>query len=244
MVLGVEPGARRISLGLKQVESNPWHELASRYPVGTTITGKVRNLTEFGAFVEVEEGIDGLIHISDMSWTKRVEHPSEVLQKGQEVEVAVLSVDAERQRLSLGLKQLRPNIWDKYAEAHRQGEVVEGVVTKLTNFGAFVELDDGIEGLVHVSEIADRHVKDPADELKVGDQIKVKILKIDADAHKISLSAKEGDSPAARREAEPEVLSEPLTQYEQDGKISLGDVVDLSRLGRMRSKDEENEEGA
>jgi len=189
-----------------------------------------------------------LIHISDMSWTKRVEHPSDVLQKGQEVEVAVLSVDAERQRLSLGLKQLRPNIWDKYAENHQQGEVIEGQVTKLTNFGAFVELGDGIEGLVHVSEIADRHVKDPADELTVGDTLKVKILKIDADAHKISLSAKEGASPSSSpRQPQPQIPVEALTQYEQDGKISLGDVIDLSGLGKLKSiediEDEEHEDG-
>jgi len=155
--------------------------------------------------------------------------------------VAVLSVDAERQRLSLGLKQLRPNIWDKYAESHQQGEVVDGTVTKLTNFGAFVELDDGIEGLVHVSEIADRHVKDPADELQVGDELKVKILKIDADSHKISLSAKEGDSASSHREPEPVVPVEPKTKYEQDGKISLGDVIDLSGLGKLKSSDDEDE---
>jgi len=239
VVLDVDEENRRISLGMKQTEPNPWRLIADKYEEGNIIQGRVRNLTDFGAFVEIEEGIDGLIHISDMSWTKRVEHPSEVLQKGQEVEVAVLSVDAERQRLSLGLKQLRPNIWDKYAESHQQGEVVEGKVTKLTNFGAFVELDDGIEGLVHVSEIADRHVKDPADELKVGDTLKVKILKIDADAHKISLSAKEGDSPGTHREPEPQVAAEPKTQYEQDGKISLGDIVDLSGLGKLKSDDDE-----
>jgi len=243
VILDVDEENRRISLGMKQTEPNPWRLIADKYEEGNIIQGRVRNLTDFGAFVEIEEGIDGLIHISDMSWTKRVEHPSEVLQKGQEVEVAVLSVDAERQRLSLGLKQLRPNIWDKYAEAHQQGEVVEGTVTKLTNFGAFVELDDGIEGLVHVSEIADRHVKDPADELKVGDKLKVKILKIDADSHKISLSAKEGDSPSSHREPEPEIPAEPLTQYEQDGKMTLGDVVDLSGLGKMRPSDEEREDG-
>jgi small subunit ribosomal protein S1 len=145
--------------------------------------------------------------------------------------------------LSLGLKQLRPNIWDKYAEQHQQGEMVEGEVTKLTNFGAFVELGDGIEGLVHVSEIADRHVKDPADELKVGEILKVKILKIDADSHKISLSAKSGESPSSPREPTPEVAVEQLTQYEQDGKISLGDVIDLSSLGKLRSGDEENGKG-
>ena len=245
VVLDVDEDNRRISLGMKQTEPNPWRLIADKYEEGNIIKGRVRNLTDFGAFVEIEEGIDGLIHISDMSWTKRVEHPSEVLQKGEEVEVAVLSVDAERQRLSLGLKQLRPNVWDKYAEAHHQGEVVEGQVTKLTNFGAFIELGDGIEGLVHVSEIADRHVKDPADELEVGDTLKVKILKIDADSHKISLSAKEAESAsrAPQREQEPEVPAEPLSKYEQDGKVSLGDVIDLSGLGALsRGTDEESGE--
>ncbi len=151
MVLGVDPGARRISLGLKQVESNPWHELAGKYPVGTTINGKVRNLTEFGAFVEVEEGIDGLIHISDMSWSK-IKHPSEVLKKGDDVEAQVLSIDAENQRLSLGLKQLQTGIWKEFFDKHKVGDIVEGKVVRLTNFGAFVELADGIEGLIHVSE--------------------------------------------------------------------------------------------
>src|SRR6202521_4806073 len=151
MVLGVDPGARRISLGLKQVESNPWHELAEKYPVGTTITGKVRNLTEFGAFVEVEEGIDGLIHISDMSWSK-IKHPSEVLKKGDTVEAQGLSIVAENQRLSLGLKQLQTGIWREFFDAHHVGDIVEGKVVRLTNFGAFVELADGIEGLIHVSE--------------------------------------------------------------------------------------------
>ncbi len=245
VVLDVDEDNRRISLGMKQTEPNPWRLIADKYEEGNIIKGRVRNLTDFGAFVEIEEGIDGLIHISDMSWTKRVEHPSEVLQKGEEVEVAVLSVDAERQRLSLGLKQLRPNVWDEYAEAHQQGEVVEGQVTKLTNFGAFIEIGDGIEGLVHVSEIADRHVKDPADELEVGDKLKVKILKIDADSHKISLSAKEAESRshAPEREKEPEVPAEPLSKYEQDGKVSLGDVIDLSGLGALSpGTDEESGE--
>ena len=155
MVLGVDPAARRISLGLKQVESNPWHELTEKYPVGTRIKGKVRNLTEFGAFVEVEEDIDGLIHISDMSWSKRVKHPSEVLKKGDVVEAMVLSIDAENQRLSLGLKQLATDIWDDFFSRHKVGDTIEGKVTRMTNFGAFVELDEGIEGLIHVSEFDD-----------------------------------------------------------------------------------------
>jgi len=243
VILDVDEDSRRISLGMKQTETNPWRVIADKYEEGDIITGRVRNLTDFGAFVEVGEGIDGLIHISDMSWTERVEHPSEVLQKGEQVEVAVLSVDAERQRLSLGLKQLGPNVWDNYAEEHQQGEVVEGKVTKLTNFGAFLDLGGGIEGLVHVSEISDQHIKDPADEFKVGDSLKVKILKIDTETKKISLSAKGLEASADKGDPEPEAPAEPLTQYQQDGKVSLGDVVDLSGLGELSSGvDEETEE--
>ena len=243
VILDVDEDSRRISLGMKQTEPNPWRVIADKYEEGDIITGRVRNLTDFGAFVEVGEGIDGLIHISDMSWTERVEHPSEVLQKGEQVEVAVLSVDAERQRLSLGLKQLGPNVWDNYAEEHQQGEVVEGKVTKLTNFGAFLDLGGGIEGLVHVSEISDQHIKDPADEFKVGDSLKVKILKIDTETKKISLSAKGLEASADEGDPEPEASAEPLTQYQQDGKVSLGDVVDLSGLGELSSGvDEETEE--
>lgn len=243
VILDVDEDSRRISLGMKQTEPNPWRVIADKYEEGDIITGRVRNLTDFGAFVEVGEGIDGLIHISDMSWTERVEHPSEVLQKGEQVEVAVLSVDAERQRLSLGLKQLGPNVWDNYAEEHQQGEVVEGKVTKLTNFGAFLDLGGGIEGLVHVSEISDQHIKDPADEFKVGDSLKVKILKMDTETKKISLSAKGLEASADEGDPEPEAPAEPLTQYQQDGKVSLGDVVDLSGLGELSSGvDEETEE--
>ena len=246
VILDVDEDSRRISLGMKQTEPNPWRVIADKYEEGDIITGRVRNLTDFGAFVEVGEGIDGLIHISDMSWTERVEHPSEVLQKGEQVEVAVLSVDAERQRLSLGLKQLGPNVWDNYAEEHQQGEVVQGKVTKLTNFGAFLDLGGGIEGLVHVSEISDQHIKDPADEFEVGDSLKVKILKIDTETKKISLSAKGLEASAGKGDPEPEAPeapAEPLTQYQQDGKVSLGDVVDLSGLGELSSGvDEETEE--
>ncbi|MBU91160.1 MAG: 30S ribosomal protein S1 [Acidobacteria bacterium] len=243
VILDVDEDSRRISLGMKQTEPNPWRLIADKYEEGNIITGRVRNLTDFGAFVEVGEGIDGLIHISDMSWTERVEHPSEVLEKGEEVEVAVLSVDAERQRLSLGLKQLGPNVWDDYAKEHEQGEEVEGKITKLTNFGAFLDLADGVEGLVHVSEISDRHIKDPADELEVGDTLKVKILNIDTETKKISLSAKELEASRDEVEPEAETPSEPLTQYQQDGKVSLGDVVDLSGLGELSGGGEEGPEG-
>ena len=187
MVLGVDPAARRISLGLKQVESNPWHELTEKYPVGTRIKGKVRNLTEFGAFVEVEEDIDGLIHISDMSWSKRIKHPSEVLKKGDVVEAMVLSIDAENQRLSLGLKQLATDIWDDFFSRHQVGATIEGKVTRMTNFGAFVELDEGIEGLIHVSEFDDSHGGEKID-LQVGNSYQMKIIKLSPQERKIGLS--------------------------------------------------------
>jgi small subunit ribosomal protein S1 len=186
MVLGVDPGARRISLGLKQVESNPWNELTDKYPTGTTITGKVRNLTEFGAFVEVEDGIDGLIHISDMSWSK-IKHPSEVLKKGDEVQAQVLSIDAENQRLSLGLKQLQTGIWKEFFDKNHAGDTVEGKVVRLTNFGAFVELAEGIEGLIHVSEF-DSNTGGEKLELKTGENYQMKIIRLVPEERKIGLS--------------------------------------------------------
>jgi small subunit ribosomal protein S1 len=189
-VLGIDQEAHRISLGLKQVESNPWNELAEKYPVGSKIKGKVRNLTEFGAFVEVEEGIDGLIHISDLSWTKRVKHPSEVLKKGDTVEAVVLNIDAENQRLSLGLKQLATDMWDEFFAHHKAGDIVEGKVVRVTNFGAFVELHEGIEGLVHVSELDEKRIEKPEEAVKVGDVYAMKIIKINEGEKKIGLSIK------------------------------------------------------
>ncbi len=219
MVLGVDPGARRISLGLKQVESNPWHELSEKYPIGTTITGKVRNLTEFGAFVEVEEGIDGLIHISDMSWSKRLKHPSEVLKKGDTVEAMVLNIDAENQRLSLGLKQLQTDVWDEFFQQHHVGDIVEGKVVRLTNFGAFVELAEGIEGLIHVSEFDEsQHAgKDEKLDLKVGDSYQMKIIKLIPAERKVGLSirALKSDEFRADWEAYTEMTGRP--------EVTLGD---------------------
>jgi len=215
MVLGVDPGARRISLGLKQVESNPWHELAGKYPIGTTITGKVRNLTEFGAFVEVEEGIDGLIHISDMSWSK-IKHPSEVLKKGDTVEAQVLSIDADNQRLSLGLKQLQTGIWKDFFDTHKPGDIVEGKVVRLTNFGAFVELADGIEGLVHVSEFESPQGGEKL-ELHAGETTQMKIIRLVPEERKIGLSirALKDDAYRADWEAYAESTGRP--------EVTLGD---------------------
>ena len=189
MVLGVDQEARRISLGLKQIETNPWHDLADRYPIGARISGKVRNLTEFGAFVEVEEGIDGLIHVSDMSWSKRLAHPSDVLKKGDEVEAMVLNIDPDTQRLSLGLKQLTTDIWDDFFANNRVGDVVEGKVVRVTNFGAFVELSEGIEGLIHVSEF-DARQGETDTEVVVDRTIKMRIIKLSPTERKIGLSVR------------------------------------------------------
>ena len=189
MVLGVDQEARRISLGLKQIETNPWHDLAERYPIGARISGKVRNLTEFGAFVEVEDGIDGLIHVSDMSWSKRLAHPSDVLKKGDEVEAMVLNLDPDTQRLSLGLKQLTTDIWDDFFAKNRVGDVVEGKVVRVTNFGAFVELSEGIEGLIHVSEFDARQGESDS-EIVVDHTIKMRIIKLSPTERKIGLSVR------------------------------------------------------
>ena len=216
MVLGVDPAARRISLGLKQVESNPWHELAEKYPVGTKIKGKVRNLTEFGAFVEVEEDIDGLIHISDMSWSKRVKHPSEVLKKGDVVEAMVLSIDAENQRLSLGLKQLATDIWEDFFSRHQVGSTIEGKVVRMTNFGAFVELDEGIEGLIHVSEFDDSQGGEKID-LEVEKSYQMKIIKLSPAERKIGLSIR------ALTNANYRADYESFSEAQGQGGATLGD---------------------
>jgi small subunit ribosomal protein S1 len=219
-VLGVDPAARRISLGLKQVESNPWHELAEKYPVGTRIKGKVRNLTEFGAFVEVEDDIDGLIHISDMSWSKRVKHPSEVLKKGDVVEAMVLSIDAENQRLSLGLKQLATDIWEDFFSRHKPGDTIEGKVVRMTNFGAFVELDEGIEGLIHVSEFDDSQGGEKID-LEVEKTYPMKIIKLSPAERKIGLSIR------AMKEAEHRSDWESYATSQGEGGATLGDHLKL-----------------
>src|SRR5688572_3933730 len=216
MVLGVDATSRRISLGLKQVESNPWHDLAEKYPVGSRIQGKVRNLTEFGAFVEVEEDIDGLIHISDMSWSKRIKHPSEVLKKGDKVEAMVLNIDAENQRLSLGLKQLATDIWDDFFSRHQVGQTIEGKVVRVTNFGAFVELDEGIEGLIHVSELDDTKGTEKI-ELTVGENYPMKIIKLVPSERKIGLSIRALKSDEFRTDWEE------YAEKAGTGEATLGD---------------------
>jgi small subunit ribosomal protein S1 len=187
VVLKVDEGEEKISLGMKQTEQDPWMVLPLKYPVGTRINGKVRNLTSFGAFVEIEPGIDGLIHISDMSWSKRLKHPSEVLKKGDKVEAMVLNIDADNQRLSLGLKQLATDVWDEFFGRVNLGDVVEGKVVRLTNFGAFVELADGVEGLIHVSEFDDQSGGEKID-LQVDSSYQMKVIKLSPSERKIGLS--------------------------------------------------------
>ncbi|HNX27392.1 MAG TPA: 30S ribosomal protein S1 [Phycisphaerae bacterium] len=190
VVLEINKDKQEISLGMKQAETNPWTIVKEKYPPGTVITGTVRNMTNFGAFVEIEEGIDGLLHVSDLSWTRKIGHPSEVLKKGQTVQCVVLAVDEDKMRVALGLKQLTEDPWLRQIPEHYlPGQIVQGKVTKITNFGVFVELEDDLEGLLHVSELSDQKV-DPKDMVKVGDDLEVKILRVDTDERKIGLSLK------------------------------------------------------
>jgi small subunit ribosomal protein S1 len=190
-VLDINKEKQEISLGMKQTQSNPWDKVADRYPPGAMVKGRVRNLTNYGAFIEIEEGIDGLLHVSDMSWTRKIGHPSEVVEKGQEVECKVVSVDQERRRIALGLKQMDDDPWaTDIPNRYQPGQLVKGKVTKITNFGVFVGLEDGLEGLLHISELADHKVENPEDVVKVGEEIEVKILRVDADERKIGLSRK------------------------------------------------------
>jgi small subunit ribosomal protein S1 len=190
MVLDCDPVKRRISLGMKQIEPNPWTLIEKKYPVGTKVIGKVKTITDFGIFIGFEEGVDGLVHVSEMSWTKKVKHPGEFYKKGQEVEAVVINIDRKNERFSLGVKQLTPDPWKEVARRYRKGDVVTGKITNVTDFGAFVELEEGIEGLVHVSEISREKVERPSDVLKAGDKISAVVLHIDPNERRIGLSIK------------------------------------------------------
>ena len=206
VVLNINKEKQEISLGMKQTQANPWDKVAERYPTGTLVTGTVRNLTNYGAFIEIEEGIDGLLHVSDMSWTRKISHPSEVVEKGQKIECKVLSVDQQRRRIALGLKQMEEDPWaTDIPSKYQPGQVVTGTVTKLTNFGVFVGLENGLEGLLHISELADHKVENPEEIVKVGDKLEVKILRVDAGERKIGLSRKRVEW--AEEEPEEEVAT-------------------------------------
>lgn len=197
VVLSVDKEAQKIALGIRQTEENPWDSVGERYPVGTRIKGKVRNFTSYGAFVQLEDGIDGMIHVSDMSWTRKVNHPTEILQKGQEVEAVVLEVDVENQRISLGLKQAQEDPWTSITAHYKVGQKVKGVVSKIASFGAFVELEGGVDGLVHISQISDERVEKVKDALKVGQEVEARIVRIDREERRIGISLREANDGEA-----------------------------------------------
>jgi small subunit ribosomal protein S1 len=200
-VLNVDPGNRKISLGMKQTAPNPWDMVEAKYPAGTRIEGKVKSLTDFGAFIGLDEGIDGLIHISDISWTKHIKHPSELFKKGQKVEAVVLRIDKEKERLSLGYKQLTRDPWeDEIPQRYRVGGSVSGKVTKITDFGAFVELEGGVEGLIHVSEMGLEPQARLDEKFKLQDDVTAKIIKVDREERKIALSLREHTMDSERKQ--------------------------------------------
>lgn len=239
-VLDVNKEKQEISLGLKQLETNPWSVAGQKYPAGTIVTARITSLTNYGAFVEIEPGIDGLIHISDLSWTKKFNHPGECIQKGHEVKCVVLEVDEEKHRISLGLKQMTEDPWARaIPEKYIPGQIVRGVVTKLTNFGVFVELEPDLEGLLHISELSDKKIDSPQEIVKIGDTLEVKILRVDTDARKIGLSlrrvrwAAEDQAALAGEEEimDPSVPTEEESKSEPpqrrgglDGALMPGDI--------------------
>src|SRR5438105_1474721 len=229
-VLNINKDKQEISLGMKQVQPNPWDQVAERYPPGAIVSGPVRNLTNYGAFIEIEEGIDGLLHVSDMSWVRKVSHPSEVVNKGDTVKCVVLSVDQDRKRVALGLKQMATDPWEgDIPGRYHPGEVKKGKVTKLTNFGVFVELEPGLEGLLRISELADEKVESPEEVVKVGDEVEVEVLRVDAADRKIGLSRKrihEGpEEGGAEAGTEPPTPGRPPRELR--GGTGPGDIIQM-----------------
>jgi len=223
VVLNVNPGERRISLGMRQLAANPWDSLIDKYPVGATIEGRVRNLTDFGAFVEIEEGIDGLVHVSNLSWTKRVKHPSEVLKKGDRVKAVILAIDTEKRRLSLGVKQLQPDVWESFFASHHIGDVVHGKVLRMATFGAFVEIADGVEGLCHNSEAIDGNGQ-PL-HLEPGQEHDFKIIKMSQEEKKVGLSIRAAGEEASRTEVET------YKQPSSSTGSTIGELMNWKRAG-------------
>lgn len=223
VILGIQKEEQKISLGIRQLEVNPWDMARHNYPAGARVRGKVRNLTTYGAFIELEEGIDGMVHVSDMSWTRKINHPSEMVKKGDEVDAIVLDVDSDGQRISLGMKQLATDPWEEIDKYYKIGDVVKGQVSKLTNYGAFIELENGIDGLVHISQISEERVEKIKDVLNVGEELTARVIKIDKNERRIGLSAKaanysEEDLAKERQAFENVTGVEDLT--------NLGDILD------------------
>ncbi len=240
-VLSIDKQGEQMSLGMKQTQQNPWDNIEDRFPIDSLVKGKVRNLTNYGAFIELEEGIDGLLHVSDMSWTRKISHPNEMLEKGQEVECKILSVDTERRRIALGMKQIGNDPWAADIPGKYQpGNIVKGKVTKITNFGVFVGLEDGLEGLLHISELADHKVDNPEDVVKVGDELEVKILRVDVDERKIGLSRRrvewndEDESQANAKDASGSGKKQPSDL--KGGLGSSGPLISSEKSEKKESK--------
>ncbi|MBB5345014.1 30S ribosomal protein S1 [Tunturibacter empetritectus] len=238
IILSVNPNDRRISLGMKQLQDNPWEQLEDKYPTGAIIEGRVRNLTDFGAFIEIEDGIDGLVHVSNLSWTKRIKHPSEVLKKGEKVRAIVLGVEPENRRLSLGVKQLQPDVWDTFFAQHRVGDVIKGKILRTAQFGAFVEIAEGVEGLCHVSEAIDAEGKPVA--MDVDSEHEFKIVKMNQEEKKVGLSIRAVGEEASRAEVESYKEREKSPKGNNSGSSSsssssnsssttLGDLINWKR---------------
>jgi small subunit ribosomal protein S1 len=222
VVLGIQKDDQKISLGLRQLDVNPWDMATHNYPPGARVRGKIRNLTSYGAFVELEEGIDGMVHVSDMSWTRKINHPSEMVKKGDEVDAIVLEVSIENQRISLGMKQLTDDPWENIDRLYRMGDVVKGKVARVAGYGAFIELENDIDGLVHISQISEERVEKVKDHLKEGDEVSARVIKIDREERRIGLSIKAADY-------DEDALAKEVATYDDSGEdltTSLGDLLD------------------
>ncbi len=228
VVLGISIEEQKISLGVRQLEANPWDEIEARYPIGQRITGAVRNLTTYGVFVGLEEGIDGMIHVSDLSWTRRINHPSEVLKKGDEVEAVVLSIDKENQRVSLGIKQAENDPWADIDDKFKVGDMVKGSVAKIASFGAFVNLQDDIDGLIHISQLSEEHVEKVKDVLKVGDEVEARVIKVDKVERRIGLSVKAVEYSAEQLQKESQSFETLKPSSEMVGLEQAFDLVSPS----------------
>ncbi len=234
VVLDIDRDSRKISLGLRQKERNPWEVLAEKYPVGKHIVGKVRNMTNYGAFVEIENDIDGMIHVSDMSWTRKINKPSEVLTPGQEIEVVILEINPEQQRISLGLKQAENDPWSNINDLYKVGDIVKGSVTKITTFGAFVELSNKIDGLIHISQLSNERVDKVKDVLKVGDEVEARVIKVDTDERRIGLSIKAVDGNFS--EADLKAAEEEYTAALKPGEamVNVGEVFESGAMDALK----------
>ncbi len=232
VVLSVNPADRRISLGMKQLMDNPWENLTERYPTGTVVEGRVRNLTDFGAFIEIEDGIDGLVHVSNLSWTKRVKHPSEIVKKGEKVKAVVLGVEPQNRRLSLGIKQLQPDVWESFFATHHVGEMVHGKVLRTAQFGAFVEIAEGVEGLCHISEAGDEHGGES--KLETGLEHEFRIIKINVEEKKVGLSLRAAGHESTHTHAPAEHHHKPETRKQpvSSSTTTLGDLINLRKNER------------